>query len=149
MEERIPQSPIVRRPYCSPLASASVRVCVCARYYCVSRCLHCVLMHIMAVSSSRVCVSVTAEQQLKRQPGRRRVYSWPIKTTGLRALGPAIRAQHWQLFHLEALSVKWTLSLKCVCTRVHSQFCVCVCAEVILEALQIYGSTSACLSIKD
>lgn len=32
MEERIPLSPIVRRPYCSLLASASARVYVCAWY---------------------------------------------------------------------------------------------------------------------
>lgn len=66
MEERIPLSPIVRRPYCSPLASASARVRVClvlmrksvstlCAYAYYAPCLH------------RVCVSAAAEQPLKRQ----------------------------------------------------------------------------------
>lgn len=121
MEERIPLSLIVRRPYCSLLASASpcVHVCLVLMHKLVSTLY--AYSYYVGVFIARVCVGCS-RAAVKAAVREMRGPPWPIKTTGLRALGPAIRAQHWRLFHLEALSVKWTFSLNWLCVCTQSQF---------------------------
>lgn len=140
MEERIPLSPIVRRPYCSLLASALLHVltvCLVLMRKSVSTLL-CPCLH-------RVCVCMCLLQQSSSYSGSEgdegcvRGPPWPIKATGLRTLGPAIRAQHCQLFYLEAQSVKWTLSLKRPCVRTYA------CTNQFRDSVNIWQQK--CLSL--